>query len=252
MCNIHRLLVLMLAVFMLSGCTKYVNMADLKLVTKNYPKPEEPSKLSFALAEPDLKIKIAVSNTATSGLVERIKYIGAKTGCFMTAESEKILLSKGFTITETFESYNAMTFTQKRNTSALFYPEIIIDMEEKSQREHLSAPFYSKDTIKGRLEVNAKVSIVMLEPLSGEKIWVKSIPVTGLDEIVEYKPELYIGTELNGIAVPEDLVPIATKIDAMFTKISEDVLEATNKYVEQHEFEFLNTDIVKLKGIKRY
>jgi hypothetical protein len=171
----------------------------------------------------------------------------------MTAESAKILLSKGFTITDRFQSYNAMTFTQKRNTSALFYPEIIIDMEEKSQREHITAPFYfANDKLKGRLEINAKVNIIMLEPLSGEKLWVKSIPVTGLNEVVEYSYDHYAGNELNGIAVPEDLVPIASKIDALLTTISKDVLEATAKYVEKHEFEFLNTDIVKLKGIKRY
>lgn len=247
-----KLIVILFSVTMLSGCIKYVDMADLRLVSKNYPKAEEVSNLSFALAEPDLKIKYALTGTTMSGLSERIKHDANKVACFMTDEAERILLSKGFTITDKFQSYNSMTFTQKRNTSALFYPEIVIDIEEKAQREILSAPFVHKETIKGRLEINAKVSIIMLEPLSGEKLWVKSIPVSGLDEVVEYTPYQYIGTQLNGIAVPEDLVPIATKIDALVTTISQDVLEATAKYVEKHEFEFLNSDIVKLKGIKRY
>jgi len=250
---IYKLLVIMSSISMLSGCVKYVNMADLQLVTKNYPKPDEVSNLSFALAEPDLKIKYSLTGTNMSGLSERIRYDANKVACFMTAESEKILLSKGFTITEKFQSYNSMTFTQKRNTSALFYPEIVIDIEEKAQREHITAPFYfPKDKLKGRLEINAKVNIIMLEPLSGEKLWVKSIPVTGINEVIEYDSYQYIGTELNGIAVPEDLIPIAARIDALLTTISNDVLEATAKYVEKHEFEFLNTDIVKLKGIKRY
>lgn len=248
----YKLLVLMIAILLVSGCVKYVDMPDLKLEAKNYPKPEEVSSLSFALAEPDIRVKLALSNTATSGLVERIKHVSYKAGCFMTAEAEKILLSKGFTITETFESYNAMTFTQKRNTSALFYPEILIDIQEKSQRKIIDAPFYNKQTIQGRLEINAKVNIVMLEPLSGERLWVKSIPVGDFSEPVEYLAYQYAGNQLNGIAVPEDLVPIAEKLDRMMTSISQDVLEATAKYVEKHEFEFLNADIVKLKGIKRY
>lgn len=249
---IYRLIVIMISVSVLSGCVTYIDMADLKLDTKNYPKPDEASNLSFALAEPDLKIKFDLTSTANSGLAERIRHDANKVACFLTAESQKILLSKGFTITETFQSHNAMTFTQKRNTSALFYPEIIIDIEEKSQLETLQVLMFRSDQIKGRLQINAKVNIIMLEPLSGEKLWVKSIPVTGFDEVVSYKPYQYAGAELNGIAVPEDLVPIAAKIDAMITTISQDVLEATNKYVEKHEFEFLNTDIVKLKGIKRY
>ena len=249
---VFKLIVIMIMVSMFSGCVKYVDMPDLKLDTKNYPKPDEVSSLSFALAEPDMKIKFDFTSTANSGLAERIKHDANKVSCFMTAEAEKILLSKGFTITEKFQSHNAMTFTQKRNTSALFYPEIIIDIEEKSQLETLQVLMFKSEKIKGRLEINAKVNIIMLEPLSGEKIWVKSIPVTGFDESVVYKPYQYGGSELNGIAVPEDLVPIAAKIDTMINTISLDVLEAMAKYVERHEFEFLNTDIVKLKGIKRY
>ena len=252
MTYIYKMVVIMVSVFMLSGCVKYVEMGDLKLDTKNYPKPEEVSNLSFALAQPDMKIKFDLTSTANSGLAERIKHDANKVSCFLTAESQKILLSKGFTITDTFQSLNAMTFTQKRNTSALFYAEIVIDIEGKSQLETLQVLMFSSENIKGRMQINAKVNIIMLEPLSGEKLWVKSIPVAGFDEAVTYKPYQYAGSELNGIAVPEDLAPIAAKIDAMLTTISQDVLEATVKHVEKQEFEFLNTDIVKLKGIKRY
>lgn len=250
--HLIALILVLVAGSMISGCASYVELSDLKLVAKNYPKPDEVSNLSFALAEPELKIRYNLTTTANSGLSERIKYDVNKVSCFLTDEEQKILLSKGFTITDTFQSYNAMTFTQKRNTSALFYPEIAIEIEEKSQLERISAPFYSKHEIKGRLQINAKVNIIMLEPLSGEKLWVKSIPVTGFDEPVTYKPEEYDRSALNSYTVPEDLAPIAVKIDNMITTISQDVLEATAKYVERHEFEFLNADIIRLKGIKRY
>jgi hypothetical protein len=249
---IYKLIVIMISVSMLSGCVTYVGMPDLVLVSKDYPKPDEVTNLSFALAEPDLRIRVDLTSTASSGLMERIRYDANKVACFITPEAQKILLSKGFTITEKFQSYNAMTFTQKRNTSALFYPEIIIDIEEKSQLETIQILMFKSANIKGRMQINAKVNIIMLEPLSGEKLWVKSIPVTGYDEAVIYQPMQYAGTELNGVSVPEDLVPIADKIDKMLSAISQEVLEATAKYVERHEFEFLNSDIVKLKGIKRY
>lgn len=250
---ICKMLVLMFSVSMLSGCfVTYVEMPDLKLVSKDYPKPDEATNLSFALAEPDLKIKVDLTSTANSGLMERIRYNANKVACFITPEAQKILLSKGFTITEKFQSYNAMTFTQKRNTSALFYPEIVIDIEEKSQLEIVQLLMVRDQKIKGRIQINAKVNIIMLEPLSGEKLWVKSIPVTGYDEPVVYQFNQYAGTELNGVSVPEDLVPIADKIDKMLSAISQEVLDATAKYVEKSEFEFLNSDIVKLKGIKRY
>jgi hypothetical protein len=165
---------------------------------------------------------------------------------------EKVLLSKGFTITDIFTNYNDMTFTQKRNTSALFYPEIDIEIEEKSQHETVQFLFLKDHSIKGRMEIRARVNIVMLEPLSGEKLWIKSLPVSDVDEIVVYEPAQYGGPQLNGYLVPENLQPIAATIDDMFKSISEEVLVATNKYVERQEFEFLNTDIERLKQIKRY
>ena len=45
---------------------------------------------------------------------------------------------------------------------------------------------------------------------------------------------------------------IADKLDNMFEDISASVIHATEKYVERNEFEFLNEDIAKLKGLKRY
>lgn len=244
-------LFLLFAIF-LSGCTSYVEMPNLNLEEKNPPKPEEISTLSFALAEPEIIVKTAMTQTTTSGLTDRVKQDSKSVACYLYDEINKILLSKGFTITDHFQSYNHMTFTQKRNTSALFYPEIVINVEEKSQLERTRVLFIKSDTIKGRMQIDASVNIVMLEPLSGEKIWVKSLPINDIDELVAYKPGLYGGAQLNGFFVPEDLKPIADIIDDLFEEISMNVVNATENYVEKYEFEFLDEDIRRLKGIKRY
>ena len=246
------LLLLLITVLCLSGCVSYVQMPDIALEQKNYPKPEDVSNLSFAMAQPEIKVTTNLTNTTTSGLFERVKYDTNKVSGYLTKEVQKVLLSKGFTITNTYESYNNMTFTQKRNTSALFYPQVDIQIDEKSLWEHMRFLVFSNTSIKGRINVNATVNIIMLEPLSGEKLWIKSIPITGLDESVLYSPELYGGPELTGSYVPEELKPIAVKIDSMYQLIALEIVNATKKYVERNEFEFLNSDISKLKGIKRY
>lgn len=237
----------------LTGCsTKYVEMPDLNLTQKNYPSPEEISNLSFALAEPYIKVNTALTTTTDSGLIERVKNDTKRISCYLNDEINKILLSKGFTITDRFQSPNHLTFTQKRNTSALFYPEIVIEVTEKSQLELTKFLFFQSQSVKGRLQIDAIVNIVMMEPLSGEKIWVKSLPIEEINDNVIYKPNRYGGPSLNGFAVPLNLEEIADKVDNMFEEISESVIYATEKYVEKNEFEFLNDDIIKLKGIKRY
>ena len=249
---IRLCLIALITMLILSGCMNYVMMPDLTLGSKNYPKPEDISSLSFALAQPSITVATDLTRTANGGLIDRIKNDTSKVSCHLTGEVQKILLSKGFTITDTFDSYNDMTFTQKRNTSALFYPEIRIDIDEKSQLDTWSFLIFGGRNINGRMEINATVNIVMLEPLSGEKLWIKSLPVKGIDDLVHYTPAIYGGPQLNGVAVPQNLQPIAGKIDNMFEQISKEVLLATNKYVERSEFEFLNKDIERLKQIKRY
>jgi len=243
----------LVAGLMFTGCTvkNYASLDTLELKSKNYPNPEEISELSFALARPNFKIKSSLSRNLTTAFKDRLQYDVEHISCHLTDEIHKIILSKGFTITQTFRSYNDMTFTEKRNTSALFYPEIIIEIEEKSMGEYYDT---SLNETKGDIVVTAHVNIIMLEPLSGEKIWVKYIPVDDFSAEVKYKPAIYgqSAQRATSQSVPENLKPIIVQIDEFLIKINEDVIEATNKYVEQNEFEFLNVDIKRLKGIKRY
>lgn len=236
----------------LSGCVSYVEMPDIALIEKAFPKPEEVSELSFALTQPEIIIKTNISNTLTTGLFDRAKYDAEKVNCYLTGELEKILISKGFTITDVFESHNNMTFTEKRNTSAIFYPEITIEIEEKGQTVNSSFLFFDSYTNKSRLKIDASIKIVMKEPLSNEKLWIKSLPVTDVDQNISYTPAIYGGIELNGSFVPKPLGSIAGIIDGLVEKIAAEVVNSTEKYVEREEFEFLNTDIEKLKKIKRY
>lgn len=235
-----------------SGCSNYVEMPNLKLPEQSIQNSEGISTLSFAMIEPEIVINTAMTRTTTSGLYDRAKQDSNQVGCYLFNEMYKILLSKGFTITDRFQSYENMTYRQKRSTSALFYPQIIINIEEKSQLENFSFLFYSSDKVRGRLLIDATVNIVMLEPLSGEKLWMKTLKINEIDEFVEYEPGHYGGPQLNGTFVPKDLLAIAETIDRLFEDISRNIVDATQRDVKHDGFEFLSEDIKRLKGTKRY
>ncbi len=234
----------------LSGCTRYVEMADITLQPKEYPKPDRISRLSFAIAQPVVQIKTELSDTVYEGLFERLKYNLDKTACYLNKEVDKILLTKGFTITNRYPSYNAMTYSQKRNTSALFYPEITIYVEEKPRLEITRFLIFYNTVVRSKISVSASVRIVMLEPLSGEIIWVKMLPIPDVEKSFSYEREVYLDS--TGTYVPEDLVPMSRELDAIFENIAQEVIKATETYIEEDEFSFLDEDIRKLKTIKRY
>ncbi len=248
----YLILIVMLG-FIFSGCVvNYVAMDDIIPTEKNYPVAEEMSSLSFALAEPYVLIKTELSEVSDSGLIDRIEKNAKDIKCYLRDETNKIMVSKGITVTDIFESHGTMTFTQKRNTSALFYPSITIKIEEKSQKT-VKGKNEVPLVVDGRIAIKAKVQIIMLEPLSGEIIWIKSLPIRGQNSKVHYKHQLYASARMdNGAYVPEELVGIAQKWDKMFTEIAIAIVKATEKYVVVEEFEFLSKDIEKLKELRRY
>lgn len=251
----------------LTGCIKelkQVRMNEIELIQRNYPQEQVANDLSFAYAEPELMVITDLSDELMSGLRERIKYSGYRIACHLNSELDKIILAKGFTISDRYKSIRYMTFSEKRNTTALFYPEIKIRISEKSE---ISNRGPSNFNTAGTLEIDADVNIVMREPMSNEIIWIKSIPVEEIIDSFQYDNAFWAGAYgermiLNSQFfrvgrgqkhhVPENLTEIAQKIDGFFEEIDKKIVDATLRFVEAEEFTFLNTDIKKLKKLNRY
>ena len=245
----------------------HTRLDDINLIQKNYPQEVERNNLSFAYAEPIMTVRADISEELRNGLYERLKHNTYKTACHLNGELDKIILSKGFTITNRYRSLRYMTFTEKRNTTALFYPEIKIDIVEKSEINNIEPGTPGKFNTAGTLEIEAEVNIIMLEPMSKEIIWIKSIPVQEIVDSFQYDNAYFAGDSGRQLirnmayykvgrgqkhAVPENLADIGRMIDGFFEKIDSKIIEATMRFVEAEEFSFLNTDIKKLKTIKRY
>lgn len=255
------------SLLVLTGCVKQlqlVRMNEVHLINKNYPQENENNNLSFAYAEPEVNIIVEVSSELKNGLMERIEYVGGRVKCHLNDELDKIILSKGFTITDRYRSLRYMTFSEKRNTTALFYPEIKIRIVEQSDLDNTSMGRFNTA---GTLEINADVNIVMREPMSGEIIWIKSIPVQEVSDSFQYDNAFWAGpygkdmmlnTQYYRVGrgqkhnVPENLKVIGEKIDAILEEVDKKIIDATIHFVEAEEFSFLNTDIKKLKKLNRY
>ncbi len=260
----------LLTTLLFTGCgikkIPNVQLDDNPFISKDYAKSMDGNNnLAFAYAEPKISVRIETSDELRNGLKARLKYVTKQLKCHLNSELDKVIVSKGFTITNKYRSYKYMTFTEKRNTSALFYPEIRLTIKERSEIQKIGRWRWRTE---GDLEIEAEVNIVMLEPLSNEIIWIKSIPVeSATSEDFQYE-NAFAPHPIEGnlkrsnkvakvsvgknITVPLNLKHIAIKLDNVYKEIDAKIIEATQTYIEEEELSFLNTDIKKLKKIKRY
>lgn len=239
----------------LTGCGSIVsNLNSIEYPNKNYTMSEkiDDKTENFALANGEIKLKTQFSDPAKLIFYPRILDNSEKINCALTKELEKVILSKGFSVTDTYDSINNMTYTEKKKTTAVLYPSISIYFEESGESTMMEKSNYliSSDSM---IEVKAKISLIMLEPLSKEKIWIKDLKTIVLDPIkVSYLSNDAYQVKSTATAIHENYEDKAKEIDEKFIKIYDEVLGLASKYIEKEEFIDLKSDITKLKGIKRY
>ena len=246
--NKKSILVSLVAVGLLTGCgPKFQKINDLDLKKTKYETISADKDVSFGIANPVFIINSKLSQNINNAISTRLEYNASNIACHLTSELNNLVISKGISVSNNFKGRDQMTFTQKRETSALFYPEITIDMLESSITQYeAQLPRFTN----GAIIIKAKVDIVMLEPLSGEKIWIKSIPVKSYSVSVNY--EGLLQRSPNPTIVEDKVFQTAIAIDKLLIDIDSEIINSANKYIDIEEFRFLNDDIKKLKNIKRY
>jgi hypothetical protein len=238
-----------MALVLLTGCgPSFVSLDPLDLKKNNYPKTNNNKDVAFAIARPQLIVKTKISTDLNRGLSGRLQYDVNEIACHLTSEIQKMLVARGIDITDTFDNKADMTFTQKRETTALLYPVIVLELQQHSSTEVADGRVVQRTT--GEIKVKATTTLVMLEPLSGEKIWIKHVSDKKMSIRIDYPGLLHNNT--SPFQVQESVAQVAQDIDKLLIKVDNEILSKVNKFVTKEEFTFLNDDIKKLKNIKRY
>lgn len=248
--NKNILLAGILATTMLvfSGCqATFSKLESLDLKKTKYAETGQKMDIAFAIARPDFVIKTNISKSLERGLKRRLLHDANEISCHLTDEIERMLVAKGVTVTNVFDSQGAMTFTQKKETTALLYPRIIIKLEQESDSTFIGKRPHQTE---GELIVKYDVSIVMVEPLSSEIVWIKHLYSNKDSLKLDYTGD--IKTNRSGTKIQNNLKQIAIDIDEQLVKINNKILATISKHVTKEEFKYMNDDIKKLKGIKRY
>jgi hypothetical protein len=160
----------------------------------------------------------------------------------MTVQFQEILNKKGIKQTGPFDDMNAMTFPDKKGADLALTPEFGIQTSGPKE----SYTIDGTGTIiefawNGPCAASGYVSFVLLEPLSGEKLWVKKIDVPASQ------------VDCTGRASKADRVTfLKGKIAQVLEKVYPAVMKKVWDYMSPEELTLLKKQSIELRAKKVY
>lgn len=165
-----------------------------------------------------------------------------------STDLDKIIVAKGMTVMGNFDTLDLMTYPDKKNTNLTLSPEFVITEETRKGQ-----PFYKGGKIHTPVTVrlSGQVRLIMREPLSSEKIWIKSIPVDSLEE----KGEILSEAVYTRDGLMEGDVTYNGAEDAvanMIKKLYPSMMDTVWRYLDVQEIKVLKEKSEEVRKLKRY
>jgi hypothetical protein len=157
-------------------------------------------------------------------------------------EYEAMMIRRGFN-TMGFQSLNDMTYPQKQTCNLLLFPEFILSINSESIGNQSSgdANISYKATISGDIILN------MIEPLSGQKVWMKRIPL---------KPESFnfkrITNNIDRIIYGDDADNRPQRLAGALSKFFTQIMQTSWNYFSPEEIEVMKKHSDDIRRLKRY
>jgi hypothetical protein len=219
----------------------------------SYDPPEQAASRS-------VKITLAVVNPCLGGgaTIDRI-YSKVADGLAksMAIDLDKIIIAKGMTATGPFEALDMMTYPDKKNADLSLTPEFLINVQSRD----ISAWERKGDRLVKTVEVNvdARIVLLMREPLSSEKIWIKTIAVDESPKSAEIFAETVDMGLKPGYHYVHQYGPGKILYDGRTDAVA-DIVQKMYPNIMQTTWRYINTDEVlvlkekadEVRKLKRY
>lgn len=151
----------------------------------NYEPPKEPVRpvnVTLALVRPSYEpLPAGASPQAWRQWPVVTQYLQSMGGDF-----QRMLIAKGFRLTGPFEELNLMTYPDKQTANLTLTPRVYLNVESRVVSTDENAPTALSGTAVGSLTVNSWITFELLEPLSGEKMWIKKLTLQPNQEQYTY------------------------------------------------------------------
>jgi hypothetical protein len=155
----------------------------------------------------------------------------------LAADFSELLNARGFMVRGPFEDYGRMLYPDKSGSDLVLVPVLHIDVAvedvERSTTELLTGAVKQK----GRARLSGRVSLLLLESITGTRMWAKDIPVAARS--VSWIGEKFVDAEQLGNVR-------AIYQDPGFIRAVGPELEDLYSTVMQTAWDFLNPDELRL------
>jgi hypothetical protein len=174
---------------------------------------------------------------------------------FIGDDIEELLVDKGYHIKSTYPSFDNMTYDEKKESDVALQIEIVPTFTAAEggwwQYSHFSmnGPTYTFG-YKGSVSLIGKINLIAIEPLSHEKIWIKSVDIPSIQNI-------QINTAHNLPAARVDInflndPNVYNALGAALQQQYHGIMEQIDTYLDPREFLDLKGQIKELKNKKVY
>lgn len=169
-----------------------------------------------------------------------------------------ILTSKGFKLKGPYESFDEITYQDKKQVYLAFVPKIEFTIDDKVINTQIEKLYSITD---GVIQIGGSVLINIIEPITGQVFVNKRINLSdfNIQEKYTYGVQHSQGDgSLTGMAMDKVLAPsiLVDNTDIALTKAINQfyakTIERINQYLDKEEIIGFEQDVMKLKDLKRY
>lgn len=167
----------------------------------------------------------------------------------MSLDFQQILSARGFTVRGPFASYDEMAFPDKKGSDLVLQPTLEVSINQMNIQpiKHTSIIGQDGYTLRGNTTVSGRVTLVVLESLSKERMWFKSIQLPD----TSYEWETETQTTMPGVLDPTDPVTAKT-VGKVMEKYYGLVMSTAWKYLDPEEMRIVKTQADDIKKNKVY
>lgn len=217
-----------------------------------------PVGVTVAIVNPNYREKDSVLNTPT------LLRVGSGFSKSMATDMDRVLISKGLTVTGPFPEFEEMTYPEKKGSDLALTPRVILTAEVQADPWQLTS---NKTVLQRTFKANFSGFVVfeLREPLSNEKLWVKKLE---LDSVVEEGEEDFqavparfetreglLGTYQEAVAYNPGASIYDGQVEATanaLKKMYPIIMEKFAKYINTEELLTLKAKGKEIRDLKKY
>ena len=216
--------------------------------TFSYPPGESPaSDVTIAIVKPMDVSSLPAGATAAAVSSKRARNEAAfKDG--IVAQLQDLFNKKGFKQTGPFDDLNTMTFVDKKGSDltlttqlgiSLYVPEMTPVLEQGFADQVMGTGVQILQS-KGKCGSSGSISFVILEPLSGEKMWIKKIDLPPAE------------VECSGKGMHENFTVIDNGVAQLLEMVFQQTMKKAWDYLSPEEMTILKKQSQELRAKKVY